>query len=124
MWFPEGNDWYDVATGTLIKGGQTDTLTYTISENPYYIKAGAVIPMAGEKITSLQEKDNNIRIFVAPGDGESRTSLYEDDGETQAYKDEYATTLISKSADASHVKVTVSGRKEHTTALTRTAGFR
>lgn len=111
MWFPEGNDWYDVATGTLIKGGQTDTLTYTISENPYYIKAGAVIPMAGEKITSLQEKDNNIRIFVAPGDGESSTSLYEDDGETQAYKDEYATTVISKSADASHVKVTVSGRK-------------
>ena len=31
MWFPEGNDWYDVATGSMIRGGQVDTLSYTIN---------------------------------------------------------------------------------------------
>ena len=50
-------------------------MRYTISENPYYIKAGAVIPMASDKIKSLQEKDNTLKLFVAPGDGESTVSV-------------------------------------------------
>ena len=111
MWFPEGNDWYDVATGTVIKGGQTDTLSYTVNENPYYIKAGAVIPMASSRINSLQEKSNVLKLFVVPGDGKSEVSVYEDDGETQAYKSEYATTSVKKEADANHVKVTVCARQ-------------
>lgn len=111
MWFPEGNDWYDVATGTMIRGGQTDTLSYTINENPYYVKAGSIIPMASERINSLQEKNNVLKLFVAPGDGSSECSVYEDDGQTQAYKEEYATTKVLKESDASHVKVTVCGRE-------------
>ena len=111
MWFPEGNDWYDVATGTMIKGGQKDTLTYTINENPYYVKAGAIIPMAGADIRSLQEKSNELRLFVAPGDGNSAITYYEDDGVSQAYKEEFATTAISKVSDAQSVKVTVAARK-------------
>lgn len=111
MWFPEGSDWYDVATGTTFKGGQTDTLSYTINENPYYVKAGAIIPMASETIKSLQEKDNTLKLFIAPGDGESTVSVYEDDGETQAYSSEYARTAVSKVSDASHIRITVSPRQ-------------
>ena len=111
MWFPEGNDWYDVATGTIFKGGQIDTLRYTINENPYYIKAGAIVPMASERIKSLQEKDNTLKLFVAPGDGESSVSVYEDDGETQAYSSEYATTQVSKVSDASGARITVAPRQ-------------
>ena len=111
MWFPAGNDWYDVATGSMIKGGQVKTLRYTVNENPYYVKAGAIIPMAGPEITSLQEKSNILKVFVAPGDGESRASVYEDDGATQAYKTEYATTELSKVSDASFTRVTVAPRK-------------
>ncbi len=111
MWFPAGNDWYDMATGSIIKGGQTTTLSYTINENPYYIKAGAIIPMASDNISSLQEKSNVLKLLVAPGDGESETSIYEDDGTTQAYEAEYAVTSVKKTSDASHVKVTVAPRK-------------
>ena len=111
MWFPEGNDWYDVATGSMIRGGQVDTLSYTINENPYYVKAGAVIPMAASDIRSLQEKSDVIKLFIAPGDGESSTSVYEDDGATQAYSSDYARTTVRKTADASHVKVVVSPRE-------------
>lgn len=111
MWFPEGSDWYDVATGTLFKGGQVDTLRYTINENPYYIKAGAVIPMASDKIKSLQEKDNTLKLFVAPGDGESTASVYEDDGATQAYNTEYATTKVTKVSDASSLRLTIAPRQ-------------
>lgn len=111
VWFPEGDDWYDVSGGTLFKGGLIDTLRYTIGENPYYIKAGAIVPMASERIRSLQEKDNTLKLFVAPGDGESSVSVYEDDGETQAYSEEYATTLVSKVSDASCVRITVAPRQ-------------
>ena len=111
MWFPEGDDWYDVATGTMIKGGQKDTLRYTINENPYYIKAGAVIPMAGSNIRSLQEKSNELRLFIAPGDGMSSVLVYEDDGASQAYTEESATTEVTKVSDAYSVKVTVAARK-------------
>ena len=111
MWFPEGNDWYDVAGGTIFKGGRVDTLRYTINENPYYIKAGAIVPMASERIKSLQEKDNTLKLFIAPGDGESSVSVYEDDGETQAYSEEYATTQICKVSDATGVRITVAPRQ-------------
>lgn len=111
MWFPEGNDWYDVATGHLYKGGETKTLKYTIDENPYYVKAGAIIPMASEDILSLQEKTNEYSLFVAPGYGNSRAVLYEDDGNTQAYDTDYAVTEITKFSDKEYLRLTIAPRK-------------
>lgn len=113
MWFPEGSDWYDVSTGRIYKGGTKDTLLYTINENPYFVKAGAVIPMAGTDIMNLQEQSDEIRLFVTPGEGEHRTSVYEDDGNTQAYDSEYAVTEIIKYSVADKVTVKVMPRKGH-----------
>jgi len=111
VWLPKGTDWYDMATGEMYKGGVTDTLTYTINENPYYVKAGSIIPMASQSIQSLQENSNELYFFIAPGNGESKTSLYEDDGKSQAYVSEYSTTEISKNSNENNIKVTVSPRK-------------
>lgn len=111
MWFPEGCDWYDMATGRMIAGGTCDTLYYTIDENPYYVKAGAIIPMAPDKIQSLQEKSDEINFFVAPGDGEYSSRLYEDDGESQAYDTEYAYTDIYKYSDAKSAEIIISARR-------------
>lgn len=111
MWFPAGNDWYDMATGMLYKGGTTADLKYTIDENPYFVKAGAIIPMASPDITSLQQKDNTLVLFVAPGHGKSETTVYEDDGTTQAYQTDFARTRVSKSSDARALTLTVGARK-------------
>jgi len=110
LWLPEGNDWFDVASGKMLKGGSVDTMSYTINENPWYVRAGAVIPMASEKITSLQSADNTLRLFVAPGHGSSTAKVYEDDGGTQAYVSEYATTAISKHSDIHGTHIEVSPR--------------
>ena len=110
MWFPEGYDWYDVSTGVMYKGGSEHTLLYTINENPYFVKAGAVIPMAGEDVMNLQKQDPEIRLFVVPGLGESRTMIYEDDGQSQAYGSEYAWTEVSKKAENGKTTVTVAPR--------------
>ena len=110
VWFPEGNDWYDVATGQIYKGGQTLDLSYTLDENPWYIKAGAVIPMASDEISSLQEKSNVLKLFVAPGDGMSGCVVYEDDGLSQAYSRDFAKTVVEKRSDASSCSVVVAPR--------------
>ena len=111
MWFPAGNDWFDVSTGTLHKGGTESVLRYTIDENPYFLRAGAIIPMAGPKIMTLQEQSDETRWYVAPGPGTSSAVLYEDDGNSQAYSGNYATTVARKTTDGSGVRVTVEPRK-------------
>lgn len=111
VWFPAGNDWYDMAHKKMIAGGTVKTLDYTIGENCWFVKAGAIIPMAQKGIQSLQDKTNAYRIYIAPGKGRSTYTRYEDDENSQAYDKEYATTVISKNATASSVSVKVAARQ-------------
>ena len=111
MWFPCGTDWYDVSTGTMYKGGSEHTLLYTLDENPYYVKAGAVIPMAGPSITNLQQQSPQMRLMVVPGQGNSGASVYEDDGQTQSYAEDYAVTKITKETTDNQVIVKVAPRE-------------
>ena len=110
MWFPAGNDWFDMAHHNMIKGGTVRTLSYGISENPWYVRAGAIIPLAGKGITDLQTPGNEWRIMIAPGNGESSYVHYEDDGLTNSYDTEYATTLITSRASSRRTVVTVAPR--------------
>lgn len=111
MWFPEGSDWYDCASGRTFKGGTEADLKYTVFENPWFIKAGAIIPMASESICNLQEPSNILRILIAPGNGESSYVHYEDDGTTQAYETEYASTKITKESDEAKTIVRIGSRE-------------
>ncbi len=111
MWFPAGDDWYDMAHHKMIKGGATKTLHYAIDENAWFVKAGSIIPLAEEGIQNLQDATDAWRIYVAPGSGKSEYVHYEDDGESQAYDTAFATTHISKSATASKCVVKVGARK-------------
>ena len=111
LWFPAGDDWYDMAHHEMIKGGRTEVLQYSIAENCWFVRAGAVIPMAREGIQSLQEKSNAFRVYVAPGRGRSSAVYYEDDGVSEAYKTEYASTLIEKNASASGCTLTLAARE-------------
>ena len=44
VWLPEGNDWYEWHTGTLLKGGQSIERTFNLDEYPVYVKAGSILP--------------------------------------------------------------------------------
>ncbi len=111
MWFPEGNDWYDMAHRKMIKGGTTQTLYYAIDENAWFVKAGCIIPLAEEGIQNLQDPTCAWRIYIAPGAGRSEYTRYEDDGESQAYDTAYATTRIEKNATSSKCRVKIEARK-------------
>ena len=111
VFFPEGSDWYDVSSGEIFAGGSEVDLSFSINENPWFVRAGAIIPMAGEGVSNLQESSNELRIFVAPGDGESSCTTFEDDGKTQAYEKEFARTAISKCSDSSKTVVRIGARE-------------
>ena len=111
VWFPEGSDWYDMATGQVYRGGSIRQLHYALSENPWFVKAGSVIPLSSAEINNLQEPSDVLRLLVVPGDGYSSYTTYEDDGISQAYGTQFATTVIEKHSDAASLRLTVGARE-------------
>ncbi len=111
LWFPAGNDWYDASTGKMYAGGTKCTASYTIDENPWFVREGAIIPMASPEISSLQEQSNENWYLLVPGQGKGSATLYEDDGVSQAYASAYATTEVTRSVDAEGISVCVKPRK-------------
>ena len=111
LWFPEGSDWYGMETGEIYPGGTSGTHYFTISEIPWYVRTGSILPLASERIMNLQEANNELHLLVIPGDGETEISYYEDDGNSQAYDTDYATTRIVKWSNPREAGITIHPRK-------------
>ena len=107
VWLPAGTDWYDMAHHQTLKGGTVQKLSYTIDQNCWFVKAGAILPLAPEGIQHLQSISDELRIYIAPGKGRSSYVHYEDDGVSQAYPTQYASTRIEKTANAAGVTVEI-----------------
>lgn len=109
IWFPEGL-WYDMVSGKLIEGDKVETLSYTLAENPYFARAGAIIPMNPATVESLQQPCNTLVLTFVPGaDGE--LSLYEDDGVSKDYAENFATTKVVKRSAENSIRVVISARE-------------
>ncbi|MBO4340753.1 MAG: DUF5110 domain-containing protein [Bacteroidales bacterium] len=111
VWFPNGFDWYDMAVHTTHKGGSIKTLRYSIGQNPWYVKAGSILPLASPTIENLQTPDDALGILVVPGSGKSTFTLYEDDGVSKDYATSYAKTLISKTRSGNRINIVISARE-------------
>lgn len=71
MWLPEGT-WYDVSRGELVEGGRRLKRGYTIDETPWFVKAGAVIPMYPDSVKRLGNPGtDDLMLFCAPAKFES-----------------------------------------------------
>ncbi len=110
FWLPEGS-WYEWATGTMLEGGKEYERAYALNEYPMFVKAGAIIPMYDGTQTNLDGCDEAITIVIAPGEGDNRFSLYEDDGVDPDYAHNFATTEISSSRHGNIHKIVIGGRK-------------
>ena len=109
VWLPEGTDWYEWATGTLLKGGQVVERAFALDEYPVYVKAGAILPFYGT-VKNLRYNDEAVRLTVFPG-GNGSFSFYEDNGNDQLYKDQYARTQLSSEWKENKLTVHVGQRK-------------
>lgn len=111
VWLPEGCDWYELSSGTLLRGGQTVQRKFQLDEYPVYVKAGSVLPEYG-KVENLSSTSEPITVAVYPGKGDSSFTLYEDNGNDKHYAHEYATTLLTKrTLNDSIIAVTIGARK-------------
>lgn len=80
--------WYDFYQGQWYGGGQTITLDAPLERLPLMIRAGAMIPLSARTAFVRHEEDNQREFLLFPpiGAGEDSGLLFEDDGETWAWR--------------------------------------
>lgn len=86
-WLPEGL-WFDFFTGQIYHGGRSLTFSRRLDGIPVLAKAGAVIPMDGEKDSLGWENPKTLEVWIYPG-ADNRFTLYEE-YEGEAVKTEIA----------------------------------
>lgn len=109
VWLPEG-EWYENATGTMLKGNQVYTRRFTLNEVPVYIKAGSILPFHVDKNRRLTTNDAAYSLNIFPG-GNGEFTIYEDNGNDRGYEKEFATTHVSSVREGKSVKVTIDPRQ-------------
>ena len=111
VWLPKGEKWFNMVSGKMYDGSDEDVEIHcTLSENPYFAKAGSIIPMYPKSVRNLQQTLNSyVLTFVPGGDGE--TTIYEDDGKSKEYSTAYATTKVTKRTEGNKVVITIAPRK-------------
>lgn len=116
VWLPEGNDWFEWHTGTLLKGGQTLTRSFGLDEYPIYVKAGAVIP-SYPQVKNLARQPAGSTIDVFPG-ADGATAIYEDAGNSKNYVKEYAyTKVLSKHLPGKKQRILIMPRQGKYTGM-------
>jgi len=117
IWLPKG-DWIEWQTGTHFKGPVTIHRDFSIQQVPVYVKAGSIVPMEPPmQYTGEKPVDPLILTVFPPEDGQSSAyTLYEDAGDTPAYRlGDAAWTRIQSdsSGDGATVTVKVSPAQGH-----------
>ena len=115
VYLPAGCKWYDWNNNfACYEGGQTIEVPVDITSIPMFVREGAIIPMAGNQLMSM-ERDHatSLHITMAPG-GERSYTLYDDDGVSNDYlKGVYRKTNIHMAGE-SVVKVDFSAEGSYT----------
>lgn len=110
VWFPGGDDWYDIFTGTRYEGNQTLQVKKDLSHFPIYARAGRPIPMQPKTLRMTQAPLSQlvIRTYSEMSGRTFTTELYEDDGASQGYlRQESATTRISYTNQGARVVMNI-----------------
>jgi alpha-glucosidase len=106
-----GGAWYDFWTGERLSGEVTANAP--LERMPLYVRAGSVLPLGPVLQHTGEWPPKALRLHIYPGDGESQ--LYEDDGETLAYRSgEFCLTRFLCQTEGNRLRVRreVEGRFE------------
>ena len=110
FWLPPGR-WFDMSAGELLDGGRRYNRAYAIDENPWLVKAGAMLPMNPPEVRNLQTADGAaLELWVAPGAAEGAGELYEDDGRSADYATRFARTRFAFKAEATKLVLDIAPR--------------
>lgn len=108
VYLPAGR-WTNLLNGKIYKGGKTVRVHSGLEAMPVFAREGAIVPMSMDKGNSTKNPEK-LKLCVYRGN--NTFPLYEDDGESNAFKDgAYAVTEICVSENTNSVKLSVSGAK-------------
>lgn len=85
FYLPAGTSWYEFNTNKQYDGGTTVSLTTKLTEIPFFVKAGAILPLGPDVQYSTEKKWDNLEIRVYPGANGDFT-LYEDEFDNYNYE--------------------------------------
>jgi len=84
-YLPHGT-WFDFWTGEPHAGGRSVSVDTPLERMPIFVRSGAIIPMSTGRPQAGGQSPEHLTLAVYP-DGRSEFTLYDDDGETNAYLD-------------------------------------
>lgn len=86
VYLPEGETFYNFYTRSAYEGGRTVELPVDLGSIPLFVRSGAIIPMAEDRLDNLKtQQAEHLRILCA-ADRDGRFELYEDDGISMDYE--------------------------------------
>lgn len=85
VYLPEGNNWYDLYSGKMFRGGQTIMADAPYTRIPVFVKSGAIIPMGPALQYTGEKLADTITLFVFTG-RDGHFDLYEDEGINYNYE--------------------------------------
>ena len=105
VWLPEGR-WTDIFNGRIYDGGRFVRMYRDIDTIPVLAPEGAIIPMYENDRTNDLSVEQPLELHIWRGNGEFE--LYDDDGETKAYRDgAYTITKIKVEEQDNVLRVSV-----------------
>ena len=111
VWLPDGSEWYELHTGTLLPGGETRKRQFGLNEYGVYVKGGSILPSYRSDVRDINRNDSPIDVTVYPGAVSGYFNMYEDAGNDCGYLEKYAVTPLSYTRSDSSAVVTVGSRK-------------
>jgi hypothetical protein len=100
VWLPEG-DWFDFFSGEYHSGGRWLAIYGELDQIPVFGRAGAIVPLDASGTLACPTA---LEIHIFPG-ANGAFELYEDDGETLAYRDgQSAVTRLWQSWDGERLR--------------------
>lgn len=106
VWLPEG-DWFDAKSHEHLDGGFWYSVYAGLEDIPIFVQPGAILPLDAEKKKNGTALPDEFKVKIFAGK-DSDYSLYEDEGEGQAYLDgEYCFTKISQKFTDNRLSVRV-----------------
>ena len=108
VWLPEGK-WWNVCRSKMMDGNVTFTDSYGQEDIPYFYKAGSII-VNNPPQKSVTTKAQTLILKVVPG-ADGSYSLYEDEGDTELYKDGvFSRTEFTQTRNAQSVTLNIGAR--------------
>lgn len=87
--------WYDFHSGQWFCGGQTITLDAPLERLPLLVRAGAALPVSNRlrHVDAAQDDNRELLLYPHQGTGADKGMLFDDDGESHAWKQGHALWL-------------------------------